>query len=299
MDGRINRRWLWEIISISVLVISLYAYLVHKDTPGLTLLEFIKGGVKLALLMFGKINDRVLIVFFDLSFFLVIFLASLAFVAQFTLPVRNFVQRFLAFGYLGLFTVGLHGPRVVIENGTVPEHYPKEKPSSFNVILMDTASAGVLRTPVEFTRSIGPGLVFTRSKEYLAGTVDLHRKAWPEPPFGFGPRGDEDPFEPFDEKKEAKDAFEQRQKRRYETSCETRDGVEVVPNIFVLSQINSELKVKGPPWNSPRSRLVGWLMHYLESATVTRLILKASTSRLIARRCDWRSQGRRLTHAYR
>ena len=122
------------------------------------------------------------------------------------------------------------------------------------------ADGAVLRTKATFTRSIGPGLVFTGRGEYLAGATDLHRRLWPNPPLG--PRGeDEDPFADWDERGEAVEAFQERQKRRMETAALTRDGVEIVPNISAVSCLDPDLE---PRWGrvSPLYRESRWTKFY-------------------------------------
>lgn len=242
MDGRsANRGFVIQIGSISAVVLGLYIYLTWRDTPEISLLDFIKGVVKFFLLLWGRIPQSVWLVFFDFVLLLFFILAGLAFFVQFSLPVRNLVQRIRAFSSLSRHAVRMHGPAIKVDNGIIPKAYPRHQiVSKSGVIVFDTASAGLLRTAVGYTRSVGPGLVFTNKFEYLADAVDLHRQIWPQPPFG--PRGDEDPFKPWDEKNEEREAFDQRAKRRYETSGQTRDSIEVVANIFVSCQINPDLK---------------------------------------------------------
>ena len=76
----------------------------------------------------------------------VIHLLWIAFFAQFALPVRNFGQRILAFNYLFRYSLDQHGPAIKIDNGKIPDRYPREVPHQQGVIVLDTASAALLRT---------------------------------------------------------------------------------------------------------------------------------------------------------
>jgi hypothetical protein len=95
----------------------------------------------------------------------------------------------------------------------------------------------MLRTDVEFTRAIGPGVHFTgffqRSSlhEYVAASTDLRRRTQ-----FLGPSEKEDPYAPRG-RDETESAFTQRQIRRGQTNGLTRDGIEVVPNIIVAYKL--------------------------------------------------------------
>jgi hypothetical protein len=154
--------------------------------------------------------------------------------SQFVLPLRKLTDRARAIQRLFTYMLGAGGPAIFIENGEVktrPGELEKRKPG---VMILDTASGAVLRNDVAFTRVVGPGLVFTHAGEYLAGSVDLHRQTAPLPPLG--PIGNDEPFSPK-KRDENDEAYEQRQKRRLETSGLTRDGVEVVPNVLVIYRL--------------------------------------------------------------
>ncbi|MFQ5615248.1 MAG: hypothetical protein ACE5GO_02150, partial [Anaerolineales bacterium] len=107
----------------------------------------------------------------------------------------------------------------------------------WGVVVLDTASAAVLRTALAFTRTVGPGTVFTSRFEKVAGAVDLHRQSqFIGPPSGesgknlFALRSDG----------ELDDEYRERQERRWATSALTRDGVEIVPNVFILFQLDDD-----------------------------------------------------------
>ena len=163
------------------------------------------------------------------------------FFSQFVLPVQKLSDRWLIFNRLILYLIGRHGPAILIENGEIRQRKNKIERHKPGIALIDTASAIMLRTDTEFTRPAGPGVVFTKAAswthsgdEYLAGIVDLRAQNQV-----LGPKEKEDPFEPRGEtEKEA--AFAERQKRRYQTSGLTRNGIEVIPNIMVNFQLNSQ-----------------------------------------------------------
>ena len=273
-----------QIIVVSLLTIGFYLILAKLDTPNFSLWELIKGVIKFLLGPFGffsRIPKYIWTVFYDIGLFILSFLGAIVFFAQFSLPVNNSVQRALAGLYLLGYSLHLHGPAVRIQNGKLPTDRPRRDPHGRGVLILDTASAALLRRRAEFTRSVGPGLVFTRRGEYIAGAVDLHRIAWPSPP-GFGPRGEsEDPFATRDESIETPEEFEHRQKRRYETSGETRDGVEVVPNIFVFSQIDPNSDQKND--NNLSSVDAGfrrWLIRYMSTDHYTRFGYNSEAVRL-------------------
>jgi hypothetical protein len=270
MDRRLSRQFFWiRVFLASLLVIIFYLVLANRASPDFTLWEVVKGVVKFFLLMWNRIPDGVLIFFRDIALFVLAYLFWLAFYAQFTLPVQNLGQRILSALYLIRYSLGMHGQAIRIENGKVPERYTKERQHRRGVIILDTASAALLRTKTRFTRSVGPGLVFTSNGEYIAGAADLHRRAWPNP--SLGPRVEDiSPFDPRDPQKETEEEFEARRKRRFETSGETRDGVEVVPNIFAVSRLDPDLPIPPHVNISHQNGWRGWLASCKQSSTRSR-----------------------------
>ena len=160
------------------------------------------------------------------------FIFWIFFFAQFVLPLRTVGERVYAFGRLLIYNLGLHGPAILIENGRIQERRYETERKGPGVIVLDMASAAVLRTPVEMTRAVGPGVTFTKHdfltniSETVAEPVDLHSQRR-----FIGPQGNSNPFLP-QQPNESPAEFEARQRMRLETRAFTRDGVEIVPNIF-------------------------------------------------------------------
>ena len=251
-----------QVLVVSLLVLLVYLWLVSLDTPGLKLLDIIKGIVKLFLGMFGRIPDAVYVIFLDVLIFVASFFIWLGFFSQFSMPVRSLAERALAWLYMGFYCFRAFGLNrlgigrnvavpIQVQNGTPLRADAQDLRNGWGVMLFDTASAALLRNAVAFTRTVGPGLVFSRRGEFLAGTVDLHRQNYPSPGLPLGPREAENPFEPRKKDKEGKfteseEAYNLRQERRRETSALTRDGVEVVPNIFVAFRLDPDLRATDP-----------------------------------------------------
>lgn len=161
------------------------------------------------------------------------FIFCLYFFSQFVLPVTNYQQRLKAASRLMAYLSGNHGPAVFVEDGELRERKDERLKHGPGVILLDSASAAVLRTPTKFLGAIGPGIAFTNSEDSIAGVVDLHIQN-----NKLGPKIEEDPFEPKRED-ESDAAYEARQKRRNETRAITRDGIEICANVSVVFKIDA------------------------------------------------------------
>jgi hypothetical protein len=170
------------------------------------------------------------------------FLFWLAVFAQFALPLDDLRDRFRAFRHLTTYALGSYGPAVRIENGRILQRPGEQKRQGLGVVLLDTASAAMLRTKTAFTRPVGPGVVFTNPGEYLhEETIDLHVQRSPNPPLG--PLGSEDSFRSLTEKQKRDpkevEEFRARQERRRQTSALTRDGIEVIAKIQAVVKLKS------------------------------------------------------------
>lgn len=208
----------WQIIIVIVLGTLLYAYLTYR---------------------LGGPQENFWPILIDLALFYLGIVFWMFFFSQFILPVNNFYKRRKAFGRLWNYLFGTHGPVIFIENGEILKHAGEMDRAARGIFLLDTASAAVLRTDVEYTRAVGPGIIFNEVNptsglldEIREGfTVDLHRQSQ-----FFGPREDENPFEKAGN--EAPAAYSERQKRRWQTSGRTRNGFEIVPNVIVAFQLD-------------------------------------------------------------
>lgn len=156
------------------------------------------------------------------------------FFVQFALPMKRIKEREEAFYRLVAYILGLAGPAIRIENGEIKERKGEMEKTGPGVVILDTASAGMVRNPAHFITPVGPGVYFTGRYETIAGTVDLHLQR-----AGIGPQENEDPFVP-QIRDESDAAFKARQDRRYATQGLTRDGIQVVPHIRVAVKIDAE-----------------------------------------------------------
>ncbi len=161
--------------------------------------------------------------------------AWLVFFAQFVLPVRTLSDRLKMVDRMVTYLTGGHGPALFVESGIIRAREGEKTLKGPGVIWLDSASAAVLRTGVKFTRTVGPGVHFTESDESIAGTADLHQLNLTVGPDEKNDQGDRDPFKATRET--CPEDYESIQKRRWETSALTRDGIEVVATIGVTFHI--------------------------------------------------------------
>jgi len=171
---------------------------------------------------------------FDAILFGLGLLIWLAVFAQFVLPVSTLSERQKILDRLMLYLAGAHGPAIFIRDGEPIEQQGEEKRKGPGVLWLDSASAAVTRTTTSYKQIIGPGVHFTETSETLAGSVDLHRQRQ-----SLGPREKEDPFAEKN-KEQSEEEYKEVQKRHLEVSAWTRDGVEVVPNVSVVFQIDAD-----------------------------------------------------------
>jgi hypothetical protein len=157
------------------------------------------------------------------------FAAWLFFFTQFTLPVKTLVERVNA--YTRVLMYPNFGPAIFIENGNLRISEGEDEKKSPGVILLDTASAAVMKRSNMLTRPIGPGIAFTKRNEKVAGVVSLQRQF-----SNLGPRYGEDPFAPQDEN-ELPEEYQLRQERKQQATARTRDGIEVVARITAMFKL--------------------------------------------------------------
>ncbi|HKY54472.1 MAG TPA: hypothetical protein VJM08_09210 [Anaerolineales bacterium] len=194
------------------------------------------------ILRLGGIQASLVDIFIDLvCIFPVLLLLWIAFFAQFVLPVHTFRDRFKIFSRLLTDLFGGHGPALFIENGVIKEHSGERLKSGPGVLWLDSASAAVTRSAVAIRQTIGPGVHFIESGEYIAGTVDLHVQSQM-----IGPKDSDKPFAPKADE-QSDEEYYQVQDRRKQVSALTRDGIEVVPNISVSFRVDTGFPKEGQP----------------------------------------------------
>jgi hypothetical protein len=223
------------VVSVSIL---LYAYLnLYSLNLGLRVIFFdiIKAMFSLMPGSPFEFPDTIKAFIFDITLVFVSGALWIFFFGQFVLPVRELTERWQVFLRLSQRVTQNPGPAIWIKDGKEIEAPEKREWAGAGVILLDTASAAVLRKDSGFTRVVGPGLVFTDRKERIASSVDLHKQSR-----SLGPNDNENPFTPKGDD-EDDNHYRDRQMRRMQTSGLTRDGIEVVPNINVTFRLFSEV----------------------------------------------------------
>jgi len=210
---------------------------------------YIAGWLAILLLVYGwqiyrmgGIRANLIEIFVDLAcVFPLLLILWMAFFAQFVLPVRTFRDRQRIFDRLIIYLFGGHGPALFIENGKIKEHIGERMKRGPGVLWLDSASGAVTRTAVAIRQTIGPGVHFIRTGEFVAGTVDLHIQAQ-----SVGPKESDKPFAGRKED-QAQEEWDQIQDRRKQVSALTRDGIEVIPNISVTFRVNTGFPKEGQP----------------------------------------------------
>jgi len=170
---------------------------------------------------------------FDLVLLFFLVQISIAFSAQFVLPIHKRGDRLKVIERLWLHAMGGHGPAIFVKNGRLVESKGESEKKGPGVLWLDTASAVVTRTDTSLKNFLGPGVHFTDADEKIASVISLHTQSQ-----SLGPEKNDDPFKP------AKDyASEEEYKKVHDGQVAvraiTRDGIEVVPNISVTFKINA------------------------------------------------------------
>jgi hypothetical protein len=222
-----------QIFLFTFLTVVVYIFLIYpEEFPDLT--DIFSAVVVSIFFRFDLIPDNIQKILVDIFLFFLSFTIWLAFFAQFVLPLHNGRERLQAVIRVFLYVTGRHGPAVTIRDGEIKERKQESLRRGPGVILLDTASAAVLRTPIEFTRAVGPGTVFTKRNESIAGVVDLHHQS-----YVIGPRQDEDPWADRGEM-ESDYEFNNRLDRKLQTRGLTRESLEIVPNITTVFRVDCE-----------------------------------------------------------
>jgi len=199
------------------------------------------------------------------------------FFSQFVLPIQNPKGRQEIHSRVKNFETGYRGPALFIKNGRVITHEGEMAKRGAGLIVLDTASAAVLRTDTEIRDTVGPGVKFTRGDEYIAGSVDL-RSQWQY----IGPHESDQPFHdpvPISSKED-----NEVQGRRQQTSGLTRDGFEVSPTISI------KFSIKRPAENRPDQSGVTSQYGYDPDSVrnaITREVIYHDTSENSKVRLEW------------
>lgn len=180
--------------------------------------KYIVSGVMLVLDVFLAITLRDQLIYFF---------------SQFVLPIQNPKDRRDIAARVGSFETGRRGPALFVKNGRVITHEGELDKRGAGVIVLDTASALVLRTDTEIRDTVGPGIKFTRGDEYIAGSVDL-RTQWQF----IGPLASDQTFLSSAPPKSDKNL----QNRAQQTSGLTRDGFEISATISIKFGIKRPLE---------------------------------------------------------
>jgi hypothetical protein len=148
--------------------------------------------------------------------------------SQFIVPINSIHERIQIFKHILLHLVGMHGVPHRIENGALYPKNPDPNRKGPTIILVDTASVGIVQDGSNEIHPIGPGIHFLQSKSRVIDTAALFPQQ-----HTIGPFPGEDPFAPFDPQIEENRAFDDRQSRRLTTTARTRDGIEICPTFIV------------------------------------------------------------------
>jgi len=193
-----------------------------------------------ALLVYLYLNRKTLnstTLMLDIILIGLITIAWLGFFSQFVLPVKTIHERLQAFYRLAIYPLGMHGQAISIIDGEIQKRKGEEQKKGPGVILLDTASAALLKRPTQYVRAIGPGVTFTKPGESVSpeSVVDLHLHKQTIGPSPFSA------ISPFAEKgkKETAGEYQARQRDRNDTRALTRDGIEIVSTITVFFRLES------------------------------------------------------------
>lgn len=200
------------------------------------------------------------------------------FFSQFVLPIQNPKDRPEIHYRVRNFETGSRGPALFIKNGRVIKHEGEMNKFGAGLIVLDTASAAVLRTATEIRDTVGPGIKFTHADEYIAGSVDL-RSQWQF----IGPLETDQPFlnpVPIGSPRE----YNETQNRRQQTNGLTRDGFEISPTISIKFGIKQPAEKR--PDESGVTSQYGYDAQSVRNA-VTREVVYHDTSGNNQVRLEW------------
>ena len=200
------------------------------------------------------------------------------FFSQFVLPIQNPKDRQEIYSRVKNFETGSRGPALFVKNGRVILHEGEADKRGPGVIVLDTASALVLRTDTEIRDTVGPGVRFTKGNEYIAGSVDL-RAQWQF----IGPMANELSFVNPVPTSSSK-SYNELQSRRQQTSGLTRDGFEVAPTISIKFSVKRP--IEKTPSDSGVTSQYGFDPTSVRNA-ITREVIRLNAADGSKVRMDW------------
>jgi regulator of protease activity HflC (stomatin/prohibitin superfamily) len=170
------------IATVTLILLSLYAWRLGQQSKpesstwqsGVSMLVLLLWAFAPLLFIFqSDLQAWQSAVFVQLGLGLLAFLAASLFVSQFVLPTQSTQQHSAAFRRFSGRLLGEHGPITSVRYGLAIEAQGERERTDPGVILIDHSSGAVLRTNTQFTRAVGPGLIFTQTGERIAEAIDL------------------------------------------------------------------------------------------------------------------------------
>lgn len=199
------------------------------------------------------------------------------FFSQLVLPIQNSKDRREIYLRVRNFESGDRGPTLFIKNGRVIEHEGEAGKRGPGILVLDTASAAVLRTDTEISSTVGPGIKFTLPDEYIAGCVDL-RSQWQF----IGPLSSGQPF--INPAPNASSKSNELQSHSKQTSGMTRDGFEISPTISIKFSIKRPVEAK--PTKSGVTSRYGFDPTSVRNA-ITREVIRLGATDKSKSRMEW------------
>lgn len=182
----------------------------------------------------GGLRVNLFFIVLDLALFILIFLSFLFVFSQFFFPITNFESRLLSFKRLLLYIICQHGPVSIVKDGSISHINRNLRRNNPGLILLDSASAAMLRNEQGLNRVVGPGIVFTEKKEIAVSSADLHvQRRW------LGPLVNENPFS-MKRKTKNSATYQEKSSRADQTRGFTREGIVIIPSFsFSFKLISS------------------------------------------------------------
>ena len=168
---------------------------------------------------------------------------AFAFFAHFVIPLQSKNQFIAVMKIMAQALIGKKPSVINLRNGIEINGNGQTVNLEPSIILLDIASAAVLRKKQAFTKAIGPGVHLLDDNEKIAGSLDLriHRRS-------IGPLPGEDPFSELSQHEE-KAIILARKNRREESTGLSKDGVEIIPRIDIRFKVEGRKSGSGIPFS--------------------------------------------------